>query len=47
MNWDRHNWTPEASQGTVGEGFGGNFVFSNIRHTWGEFLTSGPFSGNY
>ncbi len=47
MNWDRENWTPAASQGSMGGGLGENFQFSNVRHTFGEFLCSGPFSGIY
>lgn len=45
MNWDRNFWTPGESQGSVGNDLGENFVFSNIRHTSGEFLISGPLSG--
>ncbi len=44
MNWDRSRWSPEASQGQMDMPFGENYIYSNIRHTWGETLNSGPFA---
>jgi hypothetical protein len=44
MNWDRNHWTPNASNGTENSGDGQNYLFSNINHTWGETLNSGPFA---
>ncbi len=45
MNWDRDRWTPESSQGTQDRAFGENYIYSNVRHTWGEYPNTGPFGG--
>lgn len=47
MNWDRDRWTPEESQGSYGNEFGENYIYSNIRHTWGEQINTAPFAGTY
>jgi hypothetical protein len=45
MNWARNDWTPNESHGLRDtQHFSTNHLFSNIRHTWGEYPGSAPFS---
>jgi hypothetical protein len=47
MNWDRNVWTPEETHSPMNVSLKEAFVFSNIRHTWGEWPSSGPYSGKF
>jgi hypothetical protein len=44
MNWDRHDWSQYGNAvNSNSEGQPG--AFSNIRHTFHEIMTTGPYSG--